>query len=106
MKNHKGHSILGNYCWNCQQPTVIGLPGWPKASKNDGPREIDPIPSIVIWADGTEDTERECSICNTQACKIPVHKEEYNTALLGSRVAGTMALELATYDDNDGTSEF
>lgn len=32
---------------------------------------------IVTWADGTADTQRECSDCCTNQCVKPIHKERY-----------------------------
>lgn len=78
MRNHKGHTLLGNYCWNCQRPTKAGVPGWPKHSKNDGPKDINLVPTSVVWADGTEDISRNCEICKSPVCKYPVHKDEYS----------------------------
>lgn len=77
MNKHKEHNIVGEYCWTCNRPTVAGIPGWPKSSNDDGPQEADPIITSVVWADGTEDVTRECVVCKTVSCKIPVHLEEY-----------------------------
>jgi hypothetical protein len=78
MRGHTGHNILGNYCWNCHKPTIVGVPGWPKPSRDDGPRDEEREITSVVWADGTEDDARECVICKTlNVCKNPVYKEEY-----------------------------
>lgn len=77
MNIHKKHNVLGDYCWDCQQRTKAGIPGWSKPSRDDGPQDINVTPSVVVWADGSEDFNRICDNCGSPACKTPVHKDHY-----------------------------
>jgi len=77
MRDHNKHNVLGEYCWDCKKRTSAGIPGWPKASKDDGPINPEREITSVVWADGTEDVSRECVICKTIGCNIPVYDESY-----------------------------
>jgi hypothetical protein len=47
-----------------------------------GPINIDDsIQAIVVWADNTQDHEKDCSICYTQTCVMPVHREQYKIVM-------------------------
>ena len=73
LSNHRGHKVLGRYCWNCQVSTIAGTPGWPSPSKNDArPYREDWAPqgfevsqnpfrnvSYVRWQDGSLDPYKE-----------------------------------------------
>jgi hypothetical protein len=72
MRNHTNHKVLGNYCWDCKKKTAAGVPGWPKSRKNDGTVKVQAPPSMVIWANGEEDTSRTCFHCLNTSCKNPV----------------------------------
>lgn len=37
------------------------------------------IRANVVWADGIQDHQRDCGICETQTCIKPTHTERYRT---------------------------
>jgi hypothetical protein len=79
MNIHKGHKILGMYCWECQRYTAPRIPGWPRPQR--GPfvirqawasNEKGGFCEGVVWADGKESKRGAvCSHC-FQYCTHPV----------------------------------
>ncbi len=39
--------------------------------------------AIVVWGDGSYDTQRECVMCGSPTCSIPVHTEKYKIKVVG-----------------------
>jgi len=80
---HKGHFVLGRYCWNCRRPAAAGIPGWPIAHNGDFTRyspwvknaEGEGYTESIVWANGDSDTHRAtykpCRLCN-KFCGHPV----------------------------------
>lgn len=78
--NHKGHKVLGHFCWDCQLNTRAGVPGWKHISKNQAPK-LDYGTTSVVWADGSYDENKECSECHSHVCKFPVHTDSYKVLI-------------------------
>jgi hypothetical protein len=57
--NHYKHNVLGLYCWTCQVKTSSQIPGWPKPSKNDGPKVEQKAVDYVRWQDGSINAYQE-----------------------------------------------
>ena len=77
MREHNGHKVLGNYCWNCRIRTKVEIPGWTKADRSDGPKSKHMEGVAVTWKDGTHDSASPCVVCHKPHCSIPVHPERY-----------------------------
>lgn len=83
--SHNGHRVLGHYCWDCQTRTSASNPAFEKRSaKNDAPKRLIYIPSVVTWIDGTRDwpagseDRAACIMCGSHTCSSPVHTEKYH----------------------------
>lgn len=78
MFEHKGHNVLGKYCWDCRANLTSGTPGFPRRDKSDGPRVAKHDVKDVVWADATHDDTDSCVLCgHAVKCKHPVHTERY-----------------------------
>ena len=67
--NHRGHNVVGLYCWNCQRRVKESTSGLTRRGYDFRCR--------VVWKDGREDASDKCDICTTHDCKMPVHQEYY-----------------------------
>ena len=58
---HKGHHVLGAYCWSCKRRTAAGIPNWGKASHNDAPKNNESgfDGGYVRWQDGSIDSYKD-----------------------------------------------
>ena len=81
--HHKGHKVLGAYCWTCRAQTLPLIPGWTRPTSgnfvhyapwenNDGRGYT----VAVVWANGEIERVKDgsaCSVCGKH-CKLPVSR--------------------------------
>jgi hypothetical protein len=85
MNEHRGHNILGRYCWTCHKVTETGIPYWPIAHNGEFTHysvwTVNPVTGKgytkeIVWANGDVERKRDqtkCAMCGKH-CKYPVNR--------------------------------
>lgn len=77
---HRGHKILGHWCWDCQVKVKGGIPGWripfhgPKAHYSIWDKSAltgKGYCTSIVWMNKDNATNRPCALCE-RYCNYPV----------------------------------